>query len=148
MRRKPVVVDFVSIVSALEKAVEKAVDERLLSAFDLSNSEVRLLLSVCKCESASVTTLARLGTLDRSQASRLLNVLEERGLIERARSVVDARDCCVKPTEQGRRTCCDAAEFLRHENLRLLSVLSDVERSVLNSAIAKMIAQVRPDRSA
>ena len=142
MRKNPAGIDFISNVNMLEKAIEKALNERFSEALDLSMSEVRLLLWICNIDAVSVTNLGRLASYDRSQTSRVVSDLEARGLVEKERSAADARGLQIRLTKLGREIYEHALEILRRGNEEILSVLADDERSVLESALDKIIEWV------
>ena len=142
MKQHPAGIDFISSVNALEKEIDKTLNERLSKALDLSIPEVRLLLCIRSTEAVSVTTLGRLTGYDRGQASRVVSDLEARGLVEKARSATDARGLQIRLTSLGCEVHERALEMLRSGNEEILSILADDEWSALVSALDKIIERL------
>ncbi|MCG5075585.1 MarR family winged helix-turn-helix transcriptional regulator [Paraburkholderia tagetis] len=125
----------------LKKQTDRTMNEAFSAALSLTLTEARLLLSVGAFGPISVSDLGRLSNLDRSQASRATDVLERKGLLEKASNAADARGVLVKLTAQGRSTYRRASAISKSGNEAILSVLSEQEREALQSALAKLVAQ-------
>lgn len=104
----------------------------------LSWFEVLLWLSAQR-EPMSATTLGNSTMLSRSQVSRVLDALQERGLVERTLSTQDARSVEIALTEKGRelfaeadatRRACLAPVFTDVLNERDLTALHAVWRKL------------------
>lgn len=88
----------------LKKQTDRTMNEAFSAALSLTLTEARILLSVGAFGPISVSDLGRVSNLDRSQASRATDVLERKGLLEKAMNTADARGVLVKLTAQGRNT--------------------------------------------
>ncbi|WP_322048589.1 MarR family winged helix-turn-helix transcriptional regulator [Paraburkholderia sp. J67] len=125
----------------LKKQTDRTMNEAFSSALSLSLTEARILLSVGAFGPISVSDLGRVSNLDRSQASRATDVLERKGLLEKASNAADARGVLVKLSAQGRNTYRRASAISTAQNETILAALSAHEREVLQSALAKLVAQ-------
>lgn len=142
MRKKLLDGNFIASINALEKAIDKKLDDRVLTALEMSMSEVHVLLCISKFGVMSVTSLGQRASFDRSQTSRIVSALEKRGLVEKARNAADARGLVIKLTQRGDEIYRRSIDILCGSNNEILSVLEDSERSVLDRALDKILAQV------
>jgi DNA-binding MarR family transcriptional regulator len=90
-------------------------------------------------------TLKKILQLDASNLVGLLNELEARGLIERARSTQDRRRHTVRATAAGTAALTDADRLLTTVETRLLSALETGERAEFLRLVQK-VAQGRTSR--
>ncbi|WP_321845995.1 MarR family winged helix-turn-helix transcriptional regulator [Paraburkholderia bannensis] len=125
----------------LKKQTDRTMNEAFASALALTLTEARILLSVGAFGPISVSDLGRVSNLDRSQASRATDALERKGLLEKASNEADARGVLVKLSAQGRNTYRRASAISMAQNEAILAALSAHEREVLESALAKLVAQ-------
>ncbi|WP_322054630.1 MarR family winged helix-turn-helix transcriptional regulator [Paraburkholderia bannensis] len=125
----------------LKKQTDRTMNEAFASALALTLTEARILLSVGAFGPISVSDLGRASNLDRSQASRATDALERKGLLEKTSNEADARGVLVKLSAQGRNTYRRASAISTAQNEAILATLSAHEREVLESALAKLVAQ-------
>lgn len=115
----------------------------LIRAHDLPLSwfEVLLWLSA-QPEPMSATTLGGKTMLSRSQVSRVLDALQERGLVHRTPSTQDARSVTVSLTPAGR-TLFTAADTTRRETLAPLfdDALDESDLAALHAIWQKLKAR-------
>lgn len=125
--------------------LKKHTDRTLTEAFDatlaLSLTEARLLISVGAFGPLSVSDLGRSSNLDRSQASRATDVLERKGLLAKKTNEADARGVLVALTPKGRSTWRRATAISKAGNEAFLAVLSEHERDLLDTVLAKLVGQ-------
>lgn len=124
----------------LKKQTDRTMSDAFEAALSLSLTEARLLLSVGAFGSLSVSDLGRVSNLDRSQASRATDVLERKGLLVKTSNEADARGVLVALTAQGRSTYRRAATISKATNDAILATLSEHEREVLASVLARLVA--------
>ena len=124
----------------LKKQTDRTMTDAFASALGLTLTEARLLISVGAFGPLSVSDLGRVSNLDRSQASRATDVLERKGLLAKTSNEADARGVLVALTTRGRSTWRRATAISKAGNDEILSVLSDYEREVLGTALAKLVA--------
>ncbi len=86
----------------------------------------------------SAGTLARSVSLSPATISGILNRLEERGLVERARSRADRRWVLIRPTGEARRILTPELSLLSEEFAGRLGSLNGAERQALLDAIDKV----------
>ncbi|MFP6561208.1 MarR family winged helix-turn-helix transcriptional regulator [Paraburkholderia sp. B3] len=123
----------------LKKHTDRALAEAFDSALGLSLTEARLLISVGAFGPISVSDLGRASNLDRSQASRATDVLERKGLLAKKSNEADARGVLVALTPKGRSTWRRATAISKAGNDDFLSLLSEHERDVLGTVLAKLV---------
>ncbi len=75
---------------------------QILAQWNLNLSHYRILLLLQEIDQASQQQLAQLLTIDRANMVDLLDLLEQRGFVERAQDPVDRRRHAVKLTSSGR----------------------------------------------
>lgn len=125
----------------LKKHTDRALAEAFDSALGLSLTEARLLISVGAFGPISVSDLGRASNLDRSQASRATDVLERKGLLAKKSNEADARGVLVALTPKGRGTWRRAMAISKAGNDEFLAGLSEHERDVLGTVLAKLVGQ-------
>jgi DNA-binding MarR family transcriptional regulator len=125
----------------LKKHTDRALTEAFAAALTLTLTEARLLISVGAFGPLSVSDLGRVSNLDRSQASRATDVLERKGLLAKTSNEADARGVLVTLTAKGRSTWRRATAISKTGNDDFLAVLSEHEREVLGSVLAKLVDQ-------
>jgi DNA-binding MarR family transcriptional regulator len=124
----------------LKKQTDKAMNEAFSDGIALTLTEARVLLSVGSFGALSVSDLGRASNLDRSQASRATDILEKKGLVEKASSATDGRGVVVTLTTKGKRTYTRAAAIAQARNDEILAALLPAERKAIHSMLAKLVA--------
>jgi DNA-binding MarR family transcriptional regulator len=140
----------------LANAVKASVTRRYLADFGLSVPEWRLLAMTMRFEPVRFSDLVANSSMDKGQASRTLQMLTKRGLIN-SRSTGGARragEGAVSPvilttTAKGRQLYRTVLPVAQRNQARLLLLLTRHERKVLYTALAKLFAATgSPDRMA
>lgn len=85
----------------------------------ISHGEYRALCAVLQKDVCTMRDIARSAFVTKSGATRIVQRLEKRGLIQRERNEDDGRVCCVTLTEEG-------ASFLSRNNEDLMQTLQGV----------------------
>jgi DNA-binding MarR family transcriptional regulator len=116
-----------------------AAEEPLLAAAGLSMWEYIVLSRLARGTVPNQLTLAREVRHDKTRLIRLLDGLQERGLIERARDPEDRRSHTVAITEAGKRLQSKAQTAIRKMEDEGLSMLSATERRALLTALPKLV---------
>jgi DNA-binding MarR family transcriptional regulator len=139
--KNPIEELFTYRLHVLKKQTDRTMNDAFSAALALTLTEARILLSVGAFGPLSVSDLGRVSNLDRSQASRATDVLERKGLLEKALNTADARGVLVKLTAQGRNTYRRASAISKASNEAILALLNAQEREVLHGVLAKLVAQ-------
>jgi DNA-binding MarR family transcriptional regulator len=100
----------------------------------LTLSKVSLLSHLVEVGKASVGEIARLEALPPSVASRLLDGLEQLGMIRRVPDPRDRRVVWVEPTARGKKLAADQSAARTRALARALANLEPAEREVLARA--------------
>lgn len=113
---------FMRLVHVSTRPRAKAVDEAGVGPFGGA-----ILMTVADFEPLPVTSLARRLGKDKAQMTRAVQMLEERGLIQRARSAEDGRVSLVSLTDVGRSHVDDFRGAVAGSLAALLSGLDEDE---------------------
>ncbi|WP_417224281.1 MarR family winged helix-turn-helix transcriptional regulator [Achromobacter spanius] len=90
----------------------------------------------------SLNAVAREANIDKSQASRTVSDLIERGLIKRSADAQDARGVSLDLTRAGKKLYQEVFPAAIERNEEMLAVLSEDEREVLERALDKMTSHM------
>lgn len=104
----------------------------------LTLSQYSLLLPLCGNESARITDLAATAGIAPSTASRILDVLERRGIVRRARSPHDRRGVTVSLTQSGLGLLARQDEWMRQRRLQFFGGLPAVEQRVVSDLLVRL----------
>lgn len=124
----------------------RRVREQSLVDFDLDRQEFDTLHKLAgRGSKAAPSDLAADLDLAPASVTGRLDSLERRGFIRRTPSTTDRRRVDVELTDRGRSTWLGAMDFLGNEEERLLCVLDQDERRLLNSMLRRIMV-VAEDR--
>jgi DNA-binding MarR family transcriptional regulator len=137
----------------LANAVKASVTRRYLGDFGLSVPEWRLLAMTMRFEPVRFSELVANSSMDKGQASRTLQMLTKRGLINsRSTGARRTGEGAVSPvilttTAKGRQLYGTVLPVAQRNQARLLLLLTRHERKVLHTVLAKLFeATVSIDR--
>lgn len=100
----------------------------------VSVAEAHALMELSRAETLVQKELASRLRLEKSTVSRMVGILENRGWVERSRSLRDGRAMELRLTEAGRKTAENIAGARRAKFTRVLEAIPEEEReSVLES---------------
>ncbi|MFD9031221.1 MarR family winged helix-turn-helix transcriptional regulator [Streptomyces sp. NPDC059567] len=128
----------------------RRVREQSLVDFDLERYEFDTLHKLAgRGGSAAPSELAQDLDLAPASVTGRLDALEKRGFVRRTQSTTDRRRVVVELTASGRETWLGAMDVLGHEEYRLLGVLDEDERTLLNDLLRRIMvaAEAPPDGS-
>jgi DNA-binding MarR family transcriptional regulator len=118
----------------------RRVREQSLVDFDLERYEFDTLHKLAgRGGSAAPSDLAQDLDLAPASVTGRLDALEKRGFVRRTPSTTDRRRVVVELTATGRDTWLGAMEVLGHEEYRLLGVLDEDERTLLNDMLRRVM---------
>jgi DNA-binding MarR family transcriptional regulator len=108
---------------------------RTRSAVDVSPSQISALTRLDQCGPLRLGALAEAEGTSAPTASRLVDILEERGLVERVADPLDGRASVIGLTRQGRLLLEDMRERSTQVLRTGLDELSTAERTLLRDAL-------------
>ena len=107
----------------------------------LNARQASSLFAICKEPGISQDQLSRRVVLNKSNITRQLTFLEERGLVSRVTSQKDKRVLQLYPTEKALEILPQIREIYRNWRVHLLQDLSEEERECLVTMLEKMKAR-------
>jgi DNA-binding MarR family transcriptional regulator len=145
-----------------QEPVEHTVEHEFLAAFDtfvqairrargaptqaagpaLTLSQYSLLQGLAGRDAARARELARDAGVTASTATRILDALERRGVVERARSTEDGRGVTVTLTESGRDLLDTQDEWLRGRQRAFFAALPLPERELAPDLMLRLAALI------
>ncbi|GAA1969320.1 MarR family winged helix-turn-helix transcriptional regulator [Microbacterium deminutum] len=130
--------DEIEFLLARARSIGTSRANAALGAFNLKVREYSVLSLACSGLDPSQTELASFLRLDASQVVSIVDALEDRGLVVRARAEGDRRAKTIAATAAGRDLYTLAYEAARTEEARSLAPLTATERSQLRSLLRKV----------
>ncbi len=135
--------DFLVAFETLAQAVRRA---RGAVAQDtpgrLTLSQYSLLLPLSGSDTSRVSDLAAGAGIAPSTASRILDALERRAIVRRARSVEDRRGVTVTLTDHGRLTLDQQHEWMRSRQLEFFDALPGEERLLVSDLLVRLASLI------
>jgi DNA-binding MarR family transcriptional regulator len=135
--------DFLAAFETMAQAVRRA---RGAVAQDASGrltlSQYSLLLPLSDSDTARVSDLAAGAGIAPSTASRILDALERREIVRRARSEEDRRGVTVTLTEHGREALGQQHEWMRGRQLEFFEGLPEDERLLVSDLLVRLAALI------
>ena len=120
--------------------VVKAGAERTFAAIDLTGRHFDLMASVAADESLSQRDIGRLLDIAPNLVGNIVDDLEERGLMVRARSRADRRRHVLTLTAEGRELLCSAESLATAGEQELLASLDEREVALLHELASRVLA--------
>lgn len=128
-------------IVAATRRIMRAVDihsKRLVDRFGLTGPQLATLQEVERLDAASPTALARAVHLSQGTVTGILQRLEKRGLIERARSETDGRGVVIRLTGAGATLLTETPSLLQDRFREELRRLEDWERHQILSTLQRI----------
>lgn len=128
------------VLTALRRVI-RATDlhsKRLAKESGLTAPQILLLQAIRKFEGAAIGQLANEVSLSQATVTTILDRLEKRGHIERARSTVDKRKVHVHLTDSGIEVLRDAPTPLQEQFARQFNDLQDWEQTHIIGALQRV----------
>jgi MarR family transcriptional regulator, organic hydroperoxide resistance regulator len=125
------------------RRIVKVVDSQartLARDTSLTPSQLVVLSELTAAESVQPSELARAASLKQATISILLDRLQERGLVQRARGNTDRRTVRVQITPEGRRVLAEAPDLLHVEFGTRFEKLPVWEQAYINAALLRLVA--------
>lgn len=133
--------DFLTAFDALAQAVRRARGSATANG-GLTLSQYGLLEGLTAQPSARVQELAGNAGITPSTATRILDALERRGIVERARTLEDRRAVAVSLTEQGQQLLQAEQEWLRGRQRAFYASLPRAERELAPDLLLRLAALI------
>jgi DNA-binding MarR family transcriptional regulator len=125
----------------------RAIDARM-SEHDLTDAQWRPLMALYLNSEATATSVARWVGCDSGATTRMLDRLEDKGLLRRVRSTNDRRVQQVELTEEGRKTAAIVPYLVADVLNAHLADLSAAEVDQLRDLLRRIIATGRREAEA
>ena len=133
--------DFVTAFDALAQAVRRARGATAANG-GLTLSQYGLLEGLTSRPAARVQDLAGDAGITPSTATRILDALERRGIVRRARSLEDRRAVAVSLTERGRELLDEQEEWLRGRQRAFYASLPSAEQELAPDLLLRLAALI------
>ena len=111
--------------------------EHLLQS-DFSLTEIRVMYELSSRGDLTSADLCQMLSLDAGYLSRLISGLEKKGLIQKVRSITDARAVQLHLSDLGRSVLAPLEEKTQQEVMALLSALPELQQQQLTAAMQRI----------
>jgi DNA-binding MarR family transcriptional regulator len=131
--------DFLSFrVGRLNTLIQREVTSRYLEPAGLAHPEWRVLARLASRSSLEMRELTRISLMDKAAISRAVDALIEKGYAERHADPANAKRRIVAITPAGRRVMRKVLPQAHAAQARMLRLLDENERVVLEAVMAKL----------
>lgn len=128
------------------RRIAVATDEEaraVLDPFGVTPARLATLLLIRANPGCDQTALGRALSINRSSAMKLVNILSDRGLIER-RAGRDARTNALFLTEDGEARLAEMVVAIERSDAAMAARLTEAERLTLNDLLGKLVGDTPP----
>lgn len=129
-------------LAQLQAQVSQFIAQTYTGEFDLTKAEWRVLAVINNDNPLTAKKIGELTSLEKMPASRAIKKLIEKGLVSKENHRTDKRSSLLFPTPSGVAMYQELAPRVLELEQQLLSSLSDKERAVLESTLAKIQVQL------
>ena len=138
------ILDETSIVWLISKSrhllKRKLHDE--LKDYDISLEQWAILSRVYRTEGCNQKKLAEMSLKDRAAVTRILNILENKELVERKNSAYDKREFLIYLTDEGYDLYTKTSELMSQSLHEINSIFSESELEKLGLSLNKLISNL------
>lgn len=138
------ILDETSIVWLISKSrhllKRKLHDE--LKDYDISLEQWAILSRVYRTEGCNQKKLAEMSLKDRAAVTRILNILENKELVERKNSTYDKREFLIYLTDEGYELYTKTSELMSQSLHEINSIFSESELEKLELSLNKLISNL------
>lgn len=138
------ILDETSIVWLISKSrhllKRKLHDE--LKDYDISLEQWAILSRVYRTEGCNQKKLAEMSLKDRAAVTRILNILENKELVERKNSTYDKREFLIYLTDEGYDLYTKTSELMSQSLHEINSIFSESELEKLELSLNKLISNL------
>lgn len=118
--------------------------EKELGPLNITSAQFKIIIGIAHERASTLSEFARFFDYDPGAMKRLIDRVEEKGLIRRAPSLLDRRLIHLELTEAGRALYPLIMQAVSKVNKQLLTGFSDVETAQLQFFLQRVIANARP----
>lgn len=126
------------------RSVNFSLIEKELAPLNITSAQFKIVVGIAHKRASTLTEFARLYDYDPGAMKRLIDRVEEKGLIRRAPSAIDHRIIHLELTGEGQRLYPQMMAAVSKANTKLLDGFSDVETAQLQFFLQRIIANARP----
>ena len=130
-------------LAVLAEAVSHAIARVYASRFDLTRDEWRVLAALGESGAMKTQSALLFTTLDKVQASRAVQRMERKALIEREQDAADRRNRILRLTPAGRALYRRILPLVKSREAFLLQGLDEAERATLDRVIDRLLERAR-----
>ena len=112
--------------------------QKQLKNYDISLDQWIILSKIYQNEGSNQKNLAEISRKDRAVITRILNILENNGLIKRETSSYDKREFLIYLTDKGNELYRETAAIISHNAHKINSVFSESELEQFKSLLDKL----------
>lgn len=112
--------------------------QKSLKNYDISLDQWIILSRIYQNEGSNQKKLAEVSHKDRAVITRILNILENKGLIERKKSYHDKREFLIYLTDKGNDLYKETSAIISQNSQKINSVFSDSELKQFKSLLDKL----------
>jgi len=110
--------------------------------FDISPEQWAILTRVHGMEGSNQKNLAQTSSKDRAAVTRILNILEDKGLVERKHSSYDKREFLIYLTSDGHKMYKETSEIISESLEEINSILDSAELKNMRQSLIKLISNL------
>ena len=126
------------LVNRLARSVGRELDRRMVE-LGLTDAQWKPLLLLQQGECTTAADLSRISCHDTGAVTRLLDRLESKGLVHRARSAEDRRVVKLELSESGHRVAAEVPRVICDLSNQVLAGFSDAEFAALKSLLRRAL---------
>jgi DNA-binding MarR family transcriptional regulator len=118
--------------------------EKELAPLNITSAQFKIIIGIAHERASTLSEFARFFDYDPGAMKRLIDRVEEKGLIRRAPSLVDRRLIHLELTEEGRAMYPLIMRAVSKVNKKMLEGFSDVETAQFQFFLQRVISNSRP----
>ena len=133
------------VLIAIRKII-RAIDihsRRLLQKYGLTGPQLVILSEITREEKSTISQIASRASLSQGTVTSIIDRLEKRGFVVRARSDNDRRKVMVYATEQGLRVIASRPSLIQERFVARFDILEDWEKTQILSSLNRVVAMMQ-----
>jgi DNA-binding MarR family transcriptional regulator len=113
-----------------------------LADYDISPEQWAILTRAHGMEGSNQKNLAKTSSKDRAAVTRILNILEDKGLVERKHSSCDKREFLIYLTSDGHKMYNETSVIISQSLEKINSILEPEELKNMRQSLIKLISNL------